>query len=136
MSILFGYDYFDTTTEDLNTLKQKLTTIEKQQQGNSAEIVANTNDIKKLNGLGKNVVWYDFNQIPGYPPGFLQTSDISKSYRNNAKFIGFRISEGANTPTTSSLRFYENSTGTIVMYTRDQRSRIIQVSFIFMVLNN
>jgi hypothetical protein len=56
MSILFGYDYFDTTTEDLNTLKQKLTTIEKQQQGNSAEIVANTNDIKKLNGLGKNVV--------------------------------------------------------------------------------
>jgi hypothetical protein len=82
MSILFGYDYFDTT-EDLNILKQKLT-IEKKQQGNVAEIVAHTNDIKKLNGLGKNVVWYDFSQIPDYPPGFLQTSDISKSDKNNA----------------------------------------------------
>jgi hypothetical protein len=45
MSILFGYDHFDTTTEDLNTLKQKLTAVEKQQQGNSAEIVVHTNDI-------------------------------------------------------------------------------------------
>ena len=37
----------------------------------------------------------------------------------------------------SSLQgFYEGSTGTIVMFTRDQRSRIIQVSFTFMVLNN
>jgi hypothetical protein len=28
MSILFGYDYFDTPTEDMNTLKQRLTTTE------------------------------------------------------------------------------------------------------------
>ena len=87
MSILFGYDHFDTTTEDLNTLKQKLTAVVKQQQGNSAEIVVHTNDIRKLNGLGKNVVWYDFSQTPVYPPGFLQTPDIPESDRNNAKFI-------------------------------------------------
>ena len=119
MSILFGHDHFDTTTEDLNILKQKLTTIEKQ-HGNSAEIVEHTNDIKKLNGLGKNVVWYDFSQIPCYPPGFLQTPDISESDKNNAKFIGFSIGDGANTPTMSSLQgFYEGSTGTIVMFTRD-----------------
>ena len=56
MSILFGYDYFDTTTEDMNTLKRRLKTNEKGQQGNAVEIVAHTNDIKKLNSLGKNVV--------------------------------------------------------------------------------
>ena len=66
MSILFGYDYFDTTAEDLNTLKQKLTTVEKAQQGNTAEIVKHTNDIVRLNSLGKNSVQYDFSQIP-YP---------------------------------------------------------------------
>jgi uncharacterized phage infection (PIP) family protein YhgE len=33
MSILFGYDHFDTMTEDLNTLKRKLTAVEKGQQG-------------------------------------------------------------------------------------------------------
>jgi hypothetical protein len=54
MSILFGYDYFDTAAEDMNTLKQKLTVVEKGQQGNTAEIVAHTDDIKKLNSLGKN----------------------------------------------------------------------------------
>ena len=103
MSILFGYDYFDTTTEDMNTLKQRLRTTEKGQQGNAAEIVAHTNDIKKLNSLGKNVVQYDFSQIPGYPPGILQTPDISDSDRKNAKFIRFSISDGATTPTPSTL---------------------------------
>jgi hypothetical protein len=137
MSILFGYDYFDTIAEDLNILKQKLTTTEKGRQGNAAEIVTHTNDIKRLNDLGKNVVQYDFSQIPRYPPGFLQAPDISDSDRNNAKFIGFSISDGVNTPTMSSIQgFYEGSMGTVVMFTRDQRSRIIQVSFTFMVLNN
>ena len=56
MSILFGYDYFDTIAEDLNILKQKLTTTEKGRQGNAAEIVTHTNYIKRLNDLGKNVV--------------------------------------------------------------------------------
>ena len=137
MSILFGYDYFDTIAEDLNILKQKLTTTEKGRQGNAAEIVTHTNDIKRLNDLGKNVVQYDFSQIPRYPPGFLQAPDISDSDRNNAKFIGFSISDGVNTPTMSSIQgFYEGSMGTVVMFTRDQRSIIIQVSFTFMVLNN
>jgi hypothetical protein len=53
MSILFRYDYFDTTTEDLDTLKRKLTTVEKAQQGNTAEIVAHTSNIKRLNSIGK-----------------------------------------------------------------------------------
>jgi hypothetical protein len=137
MSILFGYDYFDTTTADMNTLKRKLTVVEKGQQRNAAEIIAHTNDIKKLNDLGKNVVRYDFSQIPGYPPEFLQTPDISDSDRKNAKFIGFSTSDGTNTATSSTLYgFYENSVGTVVMFTRDQRSRIIQVSFTFMVSNN
>jgi hypothetical protein len=60
MSILFGYDYFDTTAEDLNTLKQKLTTVEKAQQGNMAEVAKHANDIIKLNSLGENTVQYDF----------------------------------------------------------------------------
>ena len=83
------------------------------------------------------MVQYDFSQIPRYPPGFLQAPDISDSDRNNAKFIGFSISDGVNTPTMSSIQgFYEGSMGTVVMFTRDQRSIIIQVSFTFMVLNN
>ena len=83
------------------------------------------------------MVWYDFSETPVYPPGFLQTPDIPESDRNNAKLIGFSIGDGANTPTMSSLQgFYEGSMGTIVMFTRDQRSIIIQVSFTFMVLNN
>jgi predicted oxidoreductase len=83
------------------------------------------------------VVQYDFSQTPGYPPGFLQTHDISDSDRKNAKFIGFSTSDGTNTATSSTLYgFYENSVGTVVRFTRDQRSRIIQVSFTFMVLNN
>ena len=132
MSILFGYDHFDTMTEDLNTLKQKLTAVDKGQQGSTVEIAIHTNDIKRLNSIGKNAVQYDFSQSPGYPPGFLQTSDISDSDRNNAKFIGFIISDGLNNPTMSSLHgFYERSVGTVVMFTRDQSSRIIRVSFTF-----
>jgi hypothetical protein len=56
MSIIFGYDYFDTTAEDraeqlekhgelkanLNTLEEKIKHVEKKQQSNSAEIVAHT----------------------------------------------------------------------------------------------
>jgi hypothetical protein len=96
-----------------------------------------TNRVKRLSDLGKNVLLYDFSQIPGYPPGFLQTPDLSDSDRNNAKFIGFSLSDGVNTSTISSIQgFYEFSMGTVVMLTRDQRSRIIQVSFTFMVLNN
>jgi hypothetical protein len=68
MSILFGYDYFDTTAEDLNTLKQKLTTVEKAQQRNTAEVAKHTNDIIKLNSLGENTVQYDFSQIPLQTP--------------------------------------------------------------------
>ena len=87
--------------------------------------------------MEKYVVQYDFSQTPGYPPGFLQTPDISDSDRKNAKFIGFSTSDGTNTATSSTLYgFYENSVGTVVRFTRDQRSRIIQVSFTFMVLNN
>jgi hypothetical protein len=108
MSILFGYDYFDTATEDMNTLKRKLTVVEKGQQGNTAEIVAHTDDIKKLNSLGKNSIQYDFTQIPGYSPGFLQTPIISDGDRKNAKFIRFNISDGNNTATPSSLYgFYQ-----------------------------
>jgi hypothetical protein len=137
MSILFGYDYFDTATEDLDTLKRKLTTVEKAQQRNTAEIVAHTGNIKRLNSIGKNTVQYDFSQSPGYPPGFLQTSDISDNDRNNAKFIGFIISDGLNNPTMSYLHgFNEIIVGTVVMFTRDQSSRIIQVSFTFIVSNN
>ena len=96
-----------------------------------------TNRVKRLSDLGKNVLLYDFSQIPGYPPGFLQPPDLSDSDRNNSKFIGFSISDGVNTSTISSIQgFYEGSMGTVVMFTRDQRSRIIQVSFTFMVLNN
>jgi hypothetical protein len=127
MSILFGYDYFDTTTEDMNTIKQRLTTTEKGQQGNVAEIVAHTNDIKKLSSLGKNVVQCDFSQTPGYPPGFLQTPDISDGDRKNAKFIGFSTSDGTNTATLYG--FYENSVGTVVMFTRDQRSIYLFIYF-------
>ena len=134
MSILFGYDYFDTTAEDLNILRQKLTTVEKTQQGNTAEIVKHTNDIIKLNSLGKNTVQYDFSQIPGYPLGFLQTSNISAGDRQNAKFIWFSISDGQNRATHSPLYgFYDGSVGTVVLWTRDQSSRIIQVSFLFAI---
>jgi hypothetical protein len=115
-----------------------LTTVEKAQRGNTAEIVAHTNDIKKLNSLGKNVARYDFSPVSGLPPGsLLQTSDISNSDRKNAKFIGFSTNDGTNIATSSTLYgFYENSVRTVVMFTRDQRGRIIQVSFTFMVLNN
>ena len=70
MSILFGYDYFDTTTEDLNTLKRKLTVVEKGQQGNTAEIAAHTNDIKSLNSIGKNAVQYDLARVRVTHQGF------------------------------------------------------------------
>ena len=81
MSILFGYDYFDTTEEDLNTLKQKLTTVEKAQQGNTAEVAKHANDIIKLNSLGENTVQYDFSQIPGYPPGFYKHPPLQTPIR-------------------------------------------------------
>jgi TnpA family transposase len=68
MSILFGYDYFDTTTEDLSVLRQKLAAIEKTQQNNTAEVAKHTNEIVKLNSLGKNYVQYDFTQTPRMPP--------------------------------------------------------------------
>ncbi|CAB4045514.1 Hypothetical predicted protein, partial [Paramuricea clavata] len=87
MSILFGYDYFDTAAEELDTLKQKLAAVEKGQQGNTAEVVKNADEIVKLNSLGENYVQYDFIQTPGYPPGFLQTSNISDADKGNAKFI-------------------------------------------------
>ena len=134
MSILFGYDYFDTTTEDLNTLKRKLTTVEKAQQGNTAEVVKHANDIVRLNSLGKNSVQYDFTPSPIGIPGFLQTPTISSGDRKNAKFIRFSISDGRNIATHSSLYgFYDGSVGTTVLFTRDQSSRIIQVSFSFAV---
>jgi hypothetical protein len=135
MSILFGYDYFDTTAEDLNTLKQKLTTVEKAQQGNTAEIVKHTNDIVRLNSLGKNSVQYDFSQIPGYPPGFLQTSTITDTDKKNAKFMVFKVGGfeiNFSTP-SSPYGFYEGSIGTVVMFTVSQRSAIIRTSFSFMV---
>ncbi|CAB3985875.1 Hypothetical predicted protein [Paramuricea clavata] len=53
MSILLGYDYFDTTAEDLDILKRKLAVVEKGQQGNTAEIVKHTNDVVRLNSLGE-----------------------------------------------------------------------------------
>jgi hypothetical protein len=114
MSILFGYDYFDTTAEDLNTLKQKLTTVEKAQQGNMAEVAKHANDIIKLNSLGENTVQYDFSQIPGYPPGFLQ-------------FMVFGVSgDEINYSSSSPLYgFYETNRGT--------SSKIIRTSFSFIV---
>ena len=134
MSILFGYDYLNTTTEDLNTLKRKLKTVEKAQQGNTTEVVKHANDIVRLISLGKNSVQYDFTQSPGYPPGFLQTPTISSGDRKNAKFIRFSISDGRNIATHSPLYgFYDGSVGTTVLWTRDQSSRIIQVSFSFAV---
>jgi hypothetical protein len=134
MSILFGYDYFDTVTEDLDTLKRRLATAEKVQQGNTAEVARHANEIVRLNSLGKNSVQYDFTQIPGYPPGNLQTPSISVGDRQNAKFIRFTISDGQNSATHSPLYgFYTGSVGTVVLWTRDQRSRIIQVSFLFAV---
>ena len=135
MSILFGYDYFDTTAEDLNTLKQKLTTVEKAQQGNTAEIVKHTNDIVRLNSLGKNSVQYDFSQIPGYPPGFLQTPTITDTDKKNAKFMVFSVSGYEINYSSSSplYGFYETNRGTIVMFTVDQRSKIIRTSFSFIV---
>ena len=135
MSILFGYDYFDTTTEDLNTLKRKLATVEKAQQGNTAEVVKHANDIIKLNSLGENTVQYDFSQIPGYPPGFLQTSTITDTDKKNAKFMVFSVSgDEINYPSSSPLYgFYETSRGTIVIFTVDQRSKIIRTSFSFIV---
>jgi hypothetical protein len=134
MSILFGYDYFDTRAEDLDILKQKLAVVEKGQQGNTAEVSKNADEIVKLNSLGKNSVQYDFTQTPGYPPGFLQTSNISDADKENAKFIRFSVSDGKNTATSSTLYgFYVGSAGTIVLFTRHQRSRIIQVSFTFFV---
>ncbi|CAB4020654.1 Hypothetical predicted protein [Paramuricea clavata] len=138
MSILFGYDYFDTIAEDLNTLKLKLTTVEKAQQGNTAEVAKHANDIVRLNSLGKNSVQYDFTQTPGYPPGFLQTPNISNSDKKNARFIGFSVSDGKNTATSSTLYgFRDDAAGTVVIFTRDQSSRIIQVSFtLFVVLNS
>jgi hypothetical protein len=118
----------------MNTLKRKLAVVEKGQRGNTAEIVAHTGDIKKLNSLGKNSLQYDFAKIPGYSPGFLQTPIISDGDRKNAKFIRFSISDGRNTATLSSLYgFYVGSAGTIVLFTRDQSSRIIQVSFTFFI---
>jgi hypothetical protein len=134
MSILFGYDYFDTTAEDLDILKQKLAVVEKGQQGNTAEVAKHTNDIIKLNSLGENTVQYDFSQIPGYPPGFLQTPTITDTDKKNAKFIRFSVSDGQNRATHSPLYgFYNGSVGTVVLWTRDQSSRIIQVSFLFAI---
>ncbi|CAB3992285.1 Hypothetical predicted protein [Paramuricea clavata] len=135
MSILFGYDYFDTTAEDLDILKQKLTTVEKAQQGNTAEVVRHTNEIVKLNSLGKNTVQYDFSQIPGYPPGFLQTSTITDTDKKNAKFIRFSVSgyEINYSSLSPFYGFYETSRGTVVIFTVDQRSKIIRTSFSFIV---
>ena len=126
MSILFGYDYFDTTAEDLNILKQKLTTVEKAQQGNTAEVAKHTNDIIKLNSLGENTVQYDFSQIPGYPPGFLQTSTITDTDKKNAKFMVFGVSGYEINYSSSSplYGFYETNRGTVVIFTVDQRSKI------------
>ena len=118
----------------MNNLKRKLTVVEKGQRGNTAEVVKHANDIVRLNNLGKNSVQYDFTQIPGYSPGFLQTPILSDGDRNNTKFITFSISDGRNAATLSSLYgFYVGSAGTIVLFTRDQSSRIIQVSFTFFV---
>jgi hypothetical protein len=137
MSILFGYHYFDTITEDLDTLKRRLATAEKIQQGNTAEIVAHNNDIKKLNSLGKNSVQYDFTPSLGYPPGFLQTPTISSGDRKNAEFIWFSISDGRNIATHSPLyELNDGSAGTTFLWTRDQSSRIIQVSFSFAVASD
>ena len=135
MSILFGYDYFDTTTEDLDILKQKLAVVEKGQQGNTAEVVKNADEIVKLNSLGKNYVQYDFTQTPGYPPGFLQTSIITDTDKKNAKFMVFKVGGfeiNFSTP-SSPYGFYEGSIGTVVMFTVSQRSAIIRTSFSFMV---
>jgi hypothetical protein len=135
MSILFGYDYFDTTAEDLNTLKRKLTTVEKAQQGNTAEVAKHANDITKLNSLGKNSVQYDFIQTPGYPSGFLQTPTITDTDKKSAKFMVFSVSGNEINYSNSSplYGFYETNRGTIVMFTVDQRSKIIRTSFSFIV---
>jgi hypothetical protein len=134
MSILFGYDYFDTTAEDLNILKQKLTTVEKAQQGNTAEVAKHTNDIVRLNSLGRNYVQYDLTELP-YLPGFYKSSAISDDDKKNAKFMVFRVSGyeiNFSTP-SSPYGFYEGSIGTVVMFTVSQRSAIIRTSFSFTV---
>ena len=135
MSILFGYDHFDSTAEDLNTLKRKLATVEKVQQGNTAEIVKHANDIVRLNTLGKNTVQYDFSQIPGYPPGFLQTPTITDTDKKSAKFMVFSVNGNEINYSSSSplYRFYETNRGTIVIFTVDQKSKIIRTSFSFIV---
>jgi hypothetical protein len=129
MSILFGYDYFDTIAEDLDILKQKLAVVEKGQQGNTAEVAKHTNDIIKLNSLGENTVQYDFSQISGYPPTITDTD------KKNAKFMVFSVSGYEINYSSSSplYGFYETNRGTIVMFTVDQRSKIIRTSFSFIV---
>jgi hypothetical protein len=135
MSILLGYDYFDTTAEYLDILKRKLTVVEKAQQGNTAEVVKHANDIVRLNSLGKNSVQYDFKQTPGYPPGFLQTPTITDTDMKNAKFMVFSVSGNEINYSSSSplYGFYETSRGTTVIFTVDQRSKIIRTSFSFIV---
>ena len=135
MSILFGYDYFDTIAEDLDILKQKLAVVEKGQQGNTAEVAKNADEIVKLNSLGKNYVQYDFTQIPGYPNGFLQTPTITDTDRKNAKFMVFKVGGFEINFSTPSppYGFFEMSIGTVVMFTVTQRSAIVRTSFSFMV---
>ena len=134
MSILFGYDYFDTIAEDLNTLKLKLTTVEKTQQGNTAEIVKHTNDIVRLNSLGRNYVQYDLTELP-YLPGFYKSSAISDDDKKNTKFMVFKVGGFEINFSTPSppYGFYEGSIGTVVMFTVTQRSAIVRTSFSFTV---
>ena len=134
MSILFGYDYFDTTAEDLNILRQKLTTIEKTQMGNTTEIVKHTNDIVRLNSLGRNYVQYDLAKLP-YIPGFYKSMAITDTDKKNAKFMVFNVSGFEINLSTPSppYGFYEGSIGTVVMFTVTQRSAIVHTSFSFTV---
>jgi hypothetical protein len=132
MSILFGYDYFDTAAEDLNILRQKLATVEKTQQGNTEEIVKHTNDIVRLNSLGENYVQYDLTELP-YLPGFYKSLAISDDDKKNAKFMVFKVDGFEINISTPSppYGFYEGSIGTVVMFVYSHSKKCYRPNILF-----
>ncbi|CAB3977328.1 Hypothetical predicted protein [Paramuricea clavata] len=129
VSIRMGYDYFEN-----NDLEEKVTSLEKAQQGNTAEIVKNVNGIIELNELGRNPpVQYDLTQLPGYPPGFFGTGTISTANQKKTKFIIFKVGgfEINFESQSSPYGFYEGNSGNIVLFSMTSRSVIVRTSFSF-----
>jgi hypothetical protein len=68
----------------------------------------------------------------------MQTNNFTKTDKDNAKFVGFAISDGKSAPISSPLQsFYPKAAGAITIFAKEQRSvNVIRATFVYIIMDD